>query len=60
MILGLNARRPPLSLRDISPASGEIAILQEIGAIFLVSDLPPRGGDVRQDRGGRSSAKASR
>ena len=58
---GLGARSRPSVLPDISPARGEIGChprlrqsqtLQD-GAGGEAANLPPCGGDVRQDRGGR-------
>ena len=42
---------PPSGLPPISPARGEINL------VLAVRDLPPCGGDVRQDRGGQRRAK---
>ena len=59
---------PPSVLPDISPASGEIGAVGAARQALHVdgwrkrrgrADLPPCGGDVRQDRGGREEARAA-
>ena len=52
--------RPPLCLPDISPTGGETDCFagfvnlerRKMGAVCTTGNLPPCGGDVRQDRGG--------
>ncbi|TIM01274.1 MAG: hypothetical protein E5Y74_35635, partial [Mesorhizobium sp.] len=52
---------PPSVLPDISPTRGEIGSFSAppafatlvFGEPGVIPDLPTRGGDVRQDRGGR-------
>jgi hypothetical protein len=63
MSFSVSRSQAPLSvLSDISPARGEIARVTAF--LFLIAsaskretgdtaNLPPCGGDVRQDRGGR-------
>ncbi|OVE91708.1 hypothetical protein B7W89_04505 [Agrobacterium tumefaciens] len=54
------AGAPPSVLPDISPSRGEIDLRQGLahhtrcgfGRRVRPADLPPCGGDVRQDRGG--------
>ena len=59
---------PPSVLPDISPTRGEIGChlafanlptLQRSAQAPMTADLPPCGGDVRQDRGGREGSQAS-
>jgi hypothetical protein len=62
MLAMLHSFAPPSVLPDISPARGEIGRPLSYSPITNVgeeaqakrkADLPPCGGDVRQDRGGR-------
>ena len=57
--------RTPSALPDISPARGEIGfhaspIATLHGAPRMTADLPPCGGDVRQDRGGATPLRPAR
>ncbi len=62
----LAGQHPPLSCRTSPPQGGRsdaaiaFANLPRFGegAGGKAANLPPRGGDVRQDRGGRRRAKA--
>jgi hypothetical protein len=66
----MSAGAPPSVLPDISPTRGEIGSFAYRCALVLQrwrlakavrqADLPPCGGDVRQDRGGRCPAILSR
>ncbi|SDL30197.1 precorrin-3B synthase/cobaltochelatase CobN [Mesorhizobium muleiense] len=61
---GVGGTAPPSVLPDISPTRGEIGSSGDgtllatfvIGEISETANLPPSGGDVRQDRGGRRRA----
>ncbi|CUX28327.1 conserved hypothetical protein [Agrobacterium tumefaciens str. Kerr 14] len=57
---------PPSVLPDISPTRGEIESWRPLDYLYVtalagsvpLADLPPCGGDVRQDRGGYFEACA--
>jgi hypothetical protein len=59
---------PPSVLPDISPTRGEIGFHLRLVPLFYIAEkvrttrqgnLPPCGGDVRQDRGGQRRALIS-
>ena len=60
-------RRPPLSCRTSPPLGGRSAVVagfanrqrRKRGAVGETANLPPCGGDVRQDRGGRCPANVA-
>ncbi len=62
MMRKTNREAPPSVLPDISPARGEIEYVAALRSSVTLKrgaktvqheNLPPCGGDVRQDRGGR-------
>ena len=65
---GLAGQRPPLSCRTSPPRGGRSADRPAFANRWRgrtsgdgeAADLPPRGGDVRQDRGGQRRALSLR